>query len=449
MSGALVALYHGGPENILGGVRRLGPARVQGGNIAVCHIHRHRAAAASVHLAQLGNLPEHPGFVQDPADVSNRFRVRVGGPGFAPCAGVLAEADAVVHLSLVALFEHIREIGVIGRGHVCAETEGLLKAGPQGNVFRGAEVLDEGIKSGGLHTRYAVGPNLLFVSQDADGGLFRGFRQVQQGFQGGVGTDPVVMAIRADQGPVQADVTGLQRRNRLQLRGIQVVLYNAVLLIQQIHNGQLHPAALVLAADGSAAKEDVQRLAGNRFRQGLLVLGRAEMGQQVRNHQPGVSFVLADAYRYLTAVLHRHHTVQRQGEGQPLIFPDAAIIMGLKVRKLAVLVEGIGLQIQPGGIDMGGGKLNALRKRLRADMSQHHSLAPVAEPDLAAGLQRHAPGIGPVTRFLRQPDGLRSTKTLRLARVQKCLVARAVALHGLQVNGFVIAVLLAGQQFFL
>ena len=66
---------------------------------------------------------------------------------------------------------------------------------------------------------------------------------------------------------------------------------------RQLHHRQLHAAADSSASPiGSAAQQQVQRLSGDGLRQRLLVLLRAQVGQQVRDHQPGMVRAPADVH---------------------------------------------------------------------------------------------------------------------------------------------------------
>ncbi|CAN3976926.1 hypothetical protein BCGKFG_BCGKFG_14685, partial [Dysosmobacter welbionis] len=92
-----------------------------------------------------------------------------------------------------------------------------------------------------------------------------------------VGTHPVIMAVGADHAAIQADVRCLYRRHRLQLRGGEVILCDAVLFVQQLHHRQLHTAGLLRVPDRLAAQQQVQGLSGDGLRQRLLVLLRAQV----------------------------------------------------------------------------------------------------------------------------------------------------------------------------
>ena len=174
------------------------------------------------------------------------------------------------------------------------------------------------------------------------------------------------------------------------------------------------------------------------------------MGQQVVYHQLGL-VPLANGHLHGGAVLQGHHAVELQGDGDPLVLADAAVVVGLEVGHLALLIEGAGLQVQPGAVDMGGGDLDALVQLFLPHHGQQQHLAPVVLVDLVPGLQRHAPHVGLEALGLRQPDALGDALPLGLPGVQKGLVALAVRVHGLPVAGGqpVIAVLLLPQYLFL
>ena len=122
--------------------------------------------------------------------------------------------------------------------------------------------------------------------------------------------------------------------------------------------------------------------------------------------------------------------------------------MGLQVGQLLGLIEGGGLQVQTGTVDMSRRDLRALRQGLLADNRQQQHLAPVVQVHLVSSLQLHAPTVGVESLLLRQADTLADALPLGLAGVQEGLVALAVAVHSLPLlSGHpVIAVLLFGEK---
>ena len=96
-------------------------AGIQSVNVPIGHITGHRTAAAGIHLAQLGHLPDHTGIIHDPPDHGHHFGGGVRRAGFAPGPGIFAKTDAVIDPGAVALLIDLREVGVIGCGHVGRE----------------------------------------------------------------------------------------------------------------------------------------------------------------------------------------------------------------------------------------------------------------------------------------------------------------------------------------
>ena len=218
--------------------------------------------------------------------------------------------------------------------------------------------------------------------------------------------------------------------------------------MELFHHRQLHPvAALTLYRAG--AQENVEIFGGDGLIEGLFALLCAQMGQQVGNHELGLA-ALAQGHFTNGAVLQRHHAVDGQGNGHPLVLANAAVVVGLEVSQLAVLIEGAGLHVQPGGVDVGGGDLAALPQGFPAHHSQHHALTPVDGVHLVPGGQGHAPGKRLEARRLSQSHRLGYAESFGLAPLQKGHVAPAVVRHsGLVGSGQpVIAVLVVVKQFF-
>ena len=424
-------------------------AGIQRGDIAVGHIHGHGAAAAGVHLAQFCDLPDHACLVKQFPHIGNGFGAGIGSAGFAPGAGIFAKADAVIDIGCIALFKYLGKVGVKRCRYVRAEAEGLLQAHPEGNVLSLAQVLQESIKGRGLHASHAVGADLLLIRQYAHRGVLRRLFQIQQRLQRRIGTDAVVMAVGADHAAVQADVTGVHRRHGLQLRGGEVILHNTVFFMQQPHHGHLHSVGVLFIADGTAAQQEVQRLAGDGLAQGLFVLLHAQMGQKVRDDQPGIAGIGPHGNLHRGAVFHRHHAMELQGNGDPLVLADPAVVMGLEIGQFTVLIERVGLEVQPWRVDVGRSDLRTLRQGLLPDVGQQDTFAPVAHIHPVSRLYFHAPDIGPVPLLLRHTDRFSGAEPLRLGPVQEVLIAGAVCLHGVLIHRLVIAVLPVGEQLLL
>ena len=257
------------------------------------------------------------------------------------------------------------------------------------------------------------------------------------------------MAVGADEAGVQADIRGLGRRDGLQLGGGEIVLGDAVLFKQLLQNTHLHPVLFVLLAGGAGAQENIQALAGDGLVERLFPLLTAQMGQQIGDDKLGL-VPLTQPHGHHGAVLLGHHAVELQGDGHPLILADAAVVMGLEEGQLAVLIQGIRLQVQPGRVDMGGHDVCALGQALPAYHRQHDALVPIHPIDFVPGGQGRAPLIGLEARLFRQLHGHPGALALGFALLQEGLIQAAVALHGLQFLRLdaVIAVLPRRKQLF-
>ena len=116
------------------------------------------------------------------------------------------------------------------------------------------------------------------------------------------------MTVGADHAAVDADVHCVGGGHRLQLGRGKVRLGNAVLVVKTLHHVELHTVAVVLAADGTAAQQDVQCLGGDRLAERLLPLLAPQMGQQVGDDQLRLA-LFADADLHGGAVLLHHHAL--------------------------------------------------------------------------------------------------------------------------------------------
>ena len=277
-----------------------------------------------------------------------------------------------------------------------------------------------------------------------------GVLDLQNTLEGGVGADAVIVAVAADEAAVQTDLGGHGGRDHLQLGGVEVVLGDAVLGVETLHDLELHPLGVLLIPHRAAAQEDVQGFAGDGLAQGLLALLSAQVGQQVGDDELGL-VALAQHHRDDGAVLQSQDAVHLQRDGDPLVLADTAVVVGLEVGHLSLLIEGVGLQVQAGGVDVAGHDVAALGEALLTDDGQHHALAPVAGVDLVACVEGHAPLELHETGLLGQLHGLGGALPLDFAVVQEVAVGLAVGLHQGQfcLGNSVIAVFLGGKQLLL
>ena len=159
------------------------------------------------------------------------------------------------------------------------------------------------------------------------------------------------------------------------------------------------------------------------------------MGQQVPHGELGIPGVLPDAHGDGGAVPAHHHPVEGQGDGGPLVLLDPPVVVGLAVGQLLVLIEGVLLQVQPGGVDVGRPDDGPLVQPLPADHRQEEGLAPVVAIDLVPGLELLPPDQGAEAGGLGLGDGVVHALPLDLPGVQEGLVPLAVGLDLLLLPG--------------
>ena len=161
------------------------------------------------------------------------------------------------------------------------------------------------------------------------------------------------MAVGPDEGAVKANIPGVEGRDGGQLSGDKILLHNAVLPVEQLQGGQLDPVLPLVPLQGAAAHQNVQTFGGNRLAQGLFGLLHPQVGQQVVDCEQGVPLPVADGHPDGLAALQHHHPVELQGDGHPLVLADTAVVVGFQKGQLLRLIEGILLQIQPRGVNVG------------------------------------------------------------------------------------------------
>ena len=237
------------------------------------------------------------------------------------------------------------------------------------------------------------------------------------------------MTVGGDEAAVKAHITGAVSGDSLQLGGDEVLLHDAVGVVEVLQHAQLEAALLLLVGDRLAAYEDIEALAGDGLAQGLLGLLTTQVGQQVVDDKLGVRGLIAHMEFHRRAVCQRHHAVKLQRHRHPLILADAAVVMGLEIGHLRLFIEGTGLQVKAGGIGMGGGNVGTLGEGLAADDGQHDALAAVVAIDLIACLQRHVGHILHKALLLGKLDAVLHALALRLAAVEEQLIVLAILVH--------------------
>ena len=243
------------------------------------------------------------------------------------------------------------------------------------------------------------------------------------------------MAVGADQAAVESNVTGVRRGDSFQLGGDEVLLGDAVFLVQQTQDFDLDAVGAVVIAERTGANENVQRLGRDGLIEGLFALFAAKVREQIVDDELGVLGVVADLDVDFAAVAADDEAVQLERDGDPLVFADAAVVVRLEVGQLGVLIERIGLEVEPRGVGVGRTDVRALGERLLADDHEHDGLAAVIPVEFVAGLNLHAGLVFNKASGLCLADGGKDAFALGLRAVQKRLVRLAI---GVQLGLFVL-----------
>ena len=243
-------------------------AGIDGLDVAVCHVTGDRAAAALVDLAELAGLPDDVVLRKDAAHIAHDLSGCVGAAGLAARAGILEDAGAVVDLRVVRRVAGLGIQRVKRVADVCGQAERMLEAAALACARRLAQVLHEHLEILALHAGDADGADLLLVGQHAHGRLDRG-AEVQQRLEGGIGAYAVVMAVGGDEAAVEANLTRRACGDHGQLGGEEVLLRQAVLLVQEHEDGELHAVCALVVLQRAAAEQDAQVLARHALGQRL------------------------------------------------------------------------------------------------------------------------------------------------------------------------------------
>ncbi len=414
-------------------------ACVYGVDVAVCEVHRDRAAAALINAAELAGLPDDACLVEDAADARHQLCRCVRRAGLAACAGVLDEGKAAVCARVVALFGNLRIVRVEGVAYIGGQADRVLEALVEQHILCAAQVRHEGIKGMGLHAGHAVRADLLLVHEQADAGMLGRFDEVEQGGSSRVGADAVIMAVGADKRAVKADVAGVVRRYAAQLCGQEIRLGHAVFAVQVLHDGELDllAALLVHGLARDRADEDIQTLTLDDLGRLFAHLISRQMGEKVGDDELRVARLVADAHLDaldLALVADADNAAQLERNGGPLVLLDAAVVVGLEKGHAVVLVERHSADVDARRVQMCGGQTDALCEALRADHGEHDALVAVDAVNLVTGLE------GIVARPCAKALGLCHAcdllhgVALGLSLVEEGLVALGIGLDALLIR---------------
>ena len=157
------------------------------------------------------------------------------------------------------------------------------------------------------------------------------------------------------------------------------------------------------------------------------------MDEQIRHAEHGIVRLLPERDRDRCAVLLDDNTVQGKRNRHPLILLDAAVVMRIKVRQSAVLIERILLHIKAARVDVCTEDIHAVFHRLCADMKEHNRLFHIDGVDLVprAELRPLSDNVRQiaVARRLSSTYRLLHTLTLRLAVREEINIAACERIH--------------------
>ena len=257
------------------------------------------------------------------------------------------------------------------------------------------------------------------------------------------------MAIAADKGAVQADLTYLIGGHGSELGGKEVLLVDIVHVLEYTEDCQLY-SVFSLIGIGHGADEYLHALPGDALFHSLFHLVGGQMGQQIGNDEFGLVRLPADGDVQHLSALERHHSVEFQGYGDPLVLLYTAVIVGAEIAHLVALIHRYLLQVQAGCVHMGSGNHGAVAQVIFAYHCKHKGLAPVVAVEFHARLELHARHIFPEAALLGHGYGVFHGLSLGAGIVEESHVVPAIVLQlqTLLRTNQVIAVLLLIKEFF-
>ena len=248
---------------------------------------------------------------------------------------------------------------------------------------------------------------------------------IQQSGQRGKGAAPVVLSVGEHHAPVHPAFPRPSGRHDLQLRRQEILLLNLVGFRQNLQDMLLY----ILLPNGLVSDQQVHLLRVKEILDLLLIPLSAKMGQQIRDHEHRIVFLLAHGQADRCPVLSDDDPVQRQRKRKPLVFFDAAVVVGIQVNISGFLVAGNLFQVQTRGIDVRSDDVHPLFQRICADPKKGGRLLHEGEINLVAGTQGlsfmdHLQQIL-VSCLPCHADSLCGTLPLRFSCIQKTAVSNA------------------------
>ena len=155
------------------------------------------------------------------------------------------------------------------------------------------------------------------------------------------------MSVCTDHGAVKSYINCVLCGNEAKLCGDEVLLADAVLLVEK-SNGLFLDRLVLCSLCGSLRDQNVESLTGERLRKLLLILLLCEVGKKIGNAEYGIAGLVAELDVYACSVGTDDNAVERKRYGSPLILAETAVVVGLEVCASAVLKERMLLEVEAG-----------------------------------------------------------------------------------------------------
>ena len=172
------------------------------------------------------------------------------------------------------------------------------------------------------------------------------------------------MTIAQDHGAIKAHVASRTCRNNLKLSGEKVCFLNAVEVLQDVDDVSLNSFLWLVALSiggflavltpnkWTITNNKVEHLTLDDLGSGLSKLLSAQVDEKVGNAENRIGWVLTNAYVYDATVFKCKNAVNCQGNGDPLVLLDAAVVVGVKGGQLVALLKRVLLDVQARGVDV-------------------------------------------------------------------------------------------------
>ena len=351
------------------------------------------AAAALIDFAEFGSLEVDVCVIHQPAELAHVFGVGVVGTALAAGTGVLIEANAPAEVCRILAFKYACKIGVIARADIAAEhtAGGECAANEQVGVFACCvyKLCNSVFEIFAVHTGCADGADFFLVGKQAAAGVFGRFVNAEDRIDGSICANAVIVAVTEDHAAVKTEIACCTGGNNFQFGGEEVLFFDIVFFFEQSKNSSFD-GLFFFIVEGFAADDNVQLFAFDNNGTLFAHLIAAEVRKQVGNADDGIGGIFTDNDVNKRAVLLCNNAVHCKGHCNPLILFDTAVVMRVEICKIGVLIEGILLKVNAGGVNMSADDVQTLENGLFADFEKHERFAHEVGIDAVAGVELFA-----------------------------------------------------------